>query len=118
MCDILLSNFAFKFNLRRHIKVDVFAALERTQILVMLREGAFLETHPPGKVQHHYARRPSLRKQFGVLVASLCFGDLVEPTGRFFDVLGSMTRQIDLVCGCGDLPPQFLMVEEVGPSST
>ena len=28
--------------------VDCFAALDRTQMLVMLREGADLETHPPG----------------------------------------------------------------------
>jgi len=30
------------------LKVDVFAALEKTQIIIMLREGAYLETHPPG----------------------------------------------------------------------
>ena len=31
-------------------RLDVFASLDRTQMLVMLREGARVETHPPGSV--------------------------------------------------------------------
>ena len=30
------------------LRVDLFSALDKTKLLVMLREGAFLETHPPG----------------------------------------------------------------------
>jgi CRP-like cAMP-binding protein len=30
------------------LKVDVFSSLDRTQLLVLLRDGAFMETHPPG----------------------------------------------------------------------